>query len=110
MATIFTTDDGIDIKLGDTYYFVTKKWLGTDELKVFSRTVDEHYDINKKASTTYGIKENAEKDAESTLEYISKLESGSFEGWSEESIDGYLTACKSIKEKLLSIKNILKDV
>ena len=107
---IFTTDDGVDMKLGDTYYFVTKRWLGTDELKVFSRTIDENYDINRKASTTYGINENAEKDAMSLLEYVNILESGSFEGWSPEAIDGYLTACKSIKEKIISINKILEDV
>ena len=107
---LFTTSDGVNIKFGDTYYFVTKKWLGTDELKVFSRTIDDNYDINKKSPVTYGIKENAEKDAMPILEYVNILESGSFDGWSDEAIAGYLTACKSIKEKIISMNEILEDV
>ena len=34
------------------------------------------------------------------LEYIEKLEKQSFAGWSEDSINGYLTAMRSIKEKI----------
>ena len=34
------------------------------------------------------------------LEYIEKLEKQSFVGWSEDSISCYLTAMRSIKEKL----------
>ena len=37
------------------------------------------------------------------LEYIEELESESFEGWSEDAISGYLTACKSIAEKFIAI-------
>ena len=37
------------------------------------------------------------------LEYIEELESESFEGWSEDAISGYLTACKSIAEKFVAI-------
>jgi hypothetical protein len=107
---LFTTSDGVNIKFGETYYFVSKKWMGTGELNVFSRIIDENYDINKKASITYGIKENAEKDAMSLLEYANILESDSFVGWSEEAINGYLTACKSIKEKIISINKILENV
>ena len=35
--------------------------------------------------------------------YIDKLESESFEGWTEDAIKGYLTACESIKQ---NVKNI----
>lgn len=35
-----------------------------------------------------------------TMQYIALLENQSFEGWSQDAIDGYLTACKSIKEFL----------
>lgn len=37
----------------------------------------------------------------SLLEYISKLSNNSFEGWSEDSINGYLTALESIKNYYL---------
>ena len=33
------------------------------------------------------------------LNEITKLENQSFEGWSDETVSGYLTACKTIKEK-----------
>lgn len=35
------------------------------------------------------------------LQYIEELESESFEGWSDDAINGYLTACKSIAEKFV---------
>jgi len=34
------------------------------------------------------------------LEYIEKLEKQSFAGWSEDAIHGYLTAMRSVKEKI----------
>ena len=34
------------------------------------------------------------------IEYIKKLMNDSFEGWSEEEVNAYLTACISIKEKI----------
>lgn len=34
------------------------------------------------------------------VEEITELENQSFEGWSDDAINGYLTACKTIKEKL----------
>lgn len=34
------------------------------------------------------------------LKEITELENQSFEGWSDDAINGYLTACKTIKEKL----------
>lgn len=38
------------------------------------------------------------------LNYINKLKSESFEGWSTDGISGYLTACDSIEEKIKSTK------
>lgn len=40
------------------------------------------------------------------LNYIKKLKSESFEGWSDDEKNGYLTACVSIEEK---IKNTEKE-
>jgi hypothetical protein len=40
------------------------------------------------------------KAPKSIIEQITDLENQSFEGWSEDAINGYLTACKTIKEKL----------
>jgi len=37
------------------------------------------------------------------IEYMNKLESESFEGWSEEAKRGYLTAIISIREKAKTI-------
>ena len=37
--------------------------------------------------------------------YIDKLKSESFEGWTEDAINGYLTACESIKQKVKKIQN-----
>ena len=36
--------------------------------------------------------------------YIDKLKSESFEGWTEDEIKGYLTACESIKQKVKKIQ------
>lgn len=36
------------------------------------------------------------------LKYIKELEAGSFAAWSEEAKNGYLTACGSIKAKILN--------
>jgi hypothetical protein len=39
------------------------------------------------------------------IKYIELLESESFAGWTCEEINGYLTACKSIKEKAKEIND-----
>jgi hypothetical protein len=36
--------------------------------------------------------------------YIDKLKSESFEGWTDDEIKGYLTACESIKQKVKKIQ------
>lgn len=36
--------------------------------------------------------------------YINTLKSESFEGWAEDEIRGYLTACESIKQKVNKIQ------
>lgn len=107
---LFTTDDGVDMKVGSTYYFIGKKWIGADE-SIIDVTINEKFDINRKATHAFGIKENAQKelDKKDVYKYISQLESETFEGWSEDSINGYLTACKSIKEKIKQIKNDYKN-
>ncbi len=104
---LFTTEDGVDMKIGSTYYFIAKKWLGADNESIIDVTINEKFDINRKATHAFGIKENAQKelDKKDVYKYISQLESESFEGWSEDSVNGYLTACKSIKEKIKQIKN-----
>jgi hypothetical protein len=105
---LFTTEDGIDIKMGDTYYFIAKEWLGSLEESVCSTTITKEWDINRRAELVFGIKENAQQelDKKDVYKYISQLESeSSFEGWSLDAINGYLTACKSIKEKIKQIKN-----
>lgn len=38
------------------------------------------------------------------LNYIKTLKSNSFEGWTDDEKNGYLTACTSIEEKILSSK------
>lgn len=40
---------------------------------------------------------------EEIKQYILSLESESFIGWTEDSINGYLTACESIKQKIDTI-------
>lgn len=40
---------------------------------------------------------------EEVLKYIYLLESESFVGWTQEEINGYLTACGSIKKKIEEI-------
>jgi hypothetical protein len=37
--------------------------------------------------------------------FIDKLEVQSFDGWTEGEINGYLTACKSIKEEVNRVQN-----
>jgi hypothetical protein len=39
-------------------------------------------------------------ETKSIVNQITELENQSFEGWSDDAINGYLTACKTIKEKL----------
>ncbi len=36
--------------------------------------------------------------------YIDELKIESFEGWTEEAVKGYLTACESIKQKVKEVK------
>lgn len=38
--------------------------------------------------------------SEDIVNQITELENQSFQGWSNDAIDGYLTACKTIKEKI----------
>lgn len=42
--------------------------------------------------------------------FIKRLEKDSFEGWSEEAKNGYLTATRTIKEKIDKIKNERRNV
>lgn len=44
------------------------------------------------------------------LNYIESLKNESFEGWNEEAIKGYLTACISIEEKIKELENIKSQV
>lgn len=44
-----------------------------------------------------GDLEKLRKEAEGLAEYIKKLKNGSFEGWSEEAQQGYLTAIVSVE-------------
>ena len=83
---LFTTEDGVDMKLGSTYYFIAKEWLGSLEESVCSTTITEKFNINKKALIAFGIKENAQQelDKKDVYKYISQLESESFEGWSQD--------------------------
>tara|TARA_R110000868_G_scaffold402839_1_gene679570 strand:+ start:212 stop:475 length:264 start_codon:yes stop_codon:yes gene_type:complete len=39
------------------------------------------------------------------VQFINKLEDESFDGWSEEAISGYLTACMTIKQKYIDMLN-----
>jgi len=39
------------------------------------------------------------------VQFINKLEDESFDGWSEEAISGYLTACMTIKQKYIDTLN-----
>ena len=39
------------------------------------------------------------------IKFINKLEDESFDGWSEEAISGYLTACMTIKQKYIDTLN-----
>ena len=48
-----------------------------------------------------GVEFHIHKDEpKSIVNEITELENQSFEGWSDDAINGYLTACKTIKEKL----------
>ncbi len=104
---LFTTEDGVDMKLGSTYYFIAKEWLGSLEESVCSTTITKEWDINRRAELVFGIRDNAQQelDKKDVYKYIKQLESESFEGWSLDAINGYLSACKSIKEKIKQIKN-----
>ena len=44
------------------------------------------------------------------LEYIKKLQNESFECWSEDAKNGYLTALKSVEEKLKAYNNASTNV
>ena len=43
---------------------------------------------------------DGERKSKQITDGITELENQSFEGWSDDAINGYLTACKTIKEKL----------
>ena len=59
---LFTTTDGVEMFFGDTYFYIGKQWLGADKQSIIPRTIDDKWDINKKADITYGILENAQTD------------------------------------------------
>jgi hypothetical protein len=54
---------------------------------------------------TDGFVEGAKWQKNDCVKFINKLEDESFDGWSEEVISGYLTACMTIKQKYIDTLN-----
>jgi len=54
---------------------------------------------NKGFPKMKAFKEGAKWQKNNCVQFINKLENESFNGWSEEAISGYLTACITIKQK-----------
>lgn len=52
-----------------------------------------------------GMIEGAKWQKNDCIKFINKLEDESFDGWSEEAISGYLTACMTIKQKYIDTLN-----
>jgi len=73
---LFTTTDGIDMFFGDTYWFVGKEWLGANKVSVIPSTINDKWDINKKADVTYGKLENAQYAAKPTVYIVTNVELG----------------------------------
>ena len=49
------------------------------------------------------------KKLKKVLQYINTLEENSFDGWNDDQINAYLTACTSIKEKINEVYKITVD-
>lgn len=73
---LFTTTDGVEMFFGDTYFYIGKQWLGADKQSIIPRTIDDKWDINKKADITYGILENAETDLKPIVYIVTNTEMG----------------------------------
>ena len=58
------------------------------------------YNIQVNKAIQEAVKFGAKWREDKYVEYISQLENQSFVGWSEESINGYLTACSTLKNNL----------
>ena len=66
---------------------------------------DDMYDDEGLTGANWGwevaldFKRGAKWQKNNCVQFIDKLEDESFDGWSEEAISGYLTACTTIKEQ-----------
>jgi 5-methylcytosine-specific restriction endonuclease McrA len=99
---------------------VCNKWKSYHDLELFRNELTEQINRLNKYSSAFRIakryalvEETAKpvvfyfetiKDFEKIEQYIDKLMSESFEGWTEDAIRGYLTACESIKQKTLNVR------
>lgn len=61
---LFTTsEDNIDMYPGDTYYVISKSWLGADDYSVIEINITDKWDIKRKSRSlkTFGDKRIAEE-------------------------------------------------
>jgi hypothetical protein len=59
----------------------------------------KQFDYAEDSSPQLDFIEGAKWKQNDFIQFINKLENESFDGWSEEAISGYLTACVTIKEQ-----------
>lgn len=73
---LFTTTDGVEIFFGDTYWYIGKEWLGADKKSVIPVTINDKWDINKKAPVTYGKLQTAQNELIQKVYIVSNTEMG----------------------------------
>jgi hypothetical protein len=68
--------------------------------KLLEEVADRLYPYSDDRALKRAFKHGAKLIKDNYVEYISQLENQSFVGWSEDSINGYLTACATLKNNL----------
>jgi hypothetical protein len=68
--------------------------------KLLEQAADRLYPYSDDRALKRAFKHGAKLMKDNYVEYISQFENQSFVGWSEDSINGYLTACATLKNNL----------
>ena len=72
-----------------------------ETIEEFAERIAKAFDIDNYKPIMELIIDGAKLQQNDCIEFINKLEDESFDGWSKEAISGYLTACMTIKQKIL---------
>lgn len=103
------TPDEVKQRVRDRADLLVRKQETLEKASLLSRPIHliwdegERYDCNKEFREEF--KKGAKWQKNDCVQFINKLEDESFDGWSEEEISAYLTACMTIKKKYIDTLN-----